>query len=67
MVEDGFLKVEFFSGLEGLKSKVFAVKPDNDYILRRFEQAGDRTLPFICEVEVDVAALLGVRAAPQEE
>jgi membrane-associated protease RseP (regulator of RpoE activity) len=66
MVEDGFLKVEFFSGLEGLKSKVFAVKPDNDYILRRFEQAGDRKLPFICEVEVDVAALLGVRAAPQE-
>jgi membrane-associated protease RseP (regulator of RpoE activity) len=66
MVEGGFLKVEFFSGIEGLKSKTFAVKPDNDYILRRFEESGDRKLPFICEVEVDVAALLGVRAAPQE-
>ncbi len=67
MVEGGFVKVDVFSGLEGMKSKHFAVKPDNDYILRRFEESGDRKLPFICEVEVDVATLLGARPAPEDE
>ncbi len=62
--------VEIRSGLTEIRSAHFDdLSPDNAYILDHFEKTGDRKWPYIREVEVDVAALLGARGsgdAPQE-
>jgi len=66
MLADGKLKVRLNPGREGeiAITPVFEVKADTALILDQFEKSGDRSLPWICKVEVDCAALLGVKVKP---
>ncbi|MCC7508089.1 MAG: PDZ domain-containing protein [Planctomycetes bacterium] len=51
------------AGSTGVKELAFAdLAPSSEFILRQYEESGDRTRPFICELEIDVAAALGVKA-----
>jgi hypothetical protein len=68
MLKGSSLEVNIFSALKELKTVKFDfMTPNNTYILRRFEETGDRRIPYICQVEIDVASELGVRKARKDD
>lgn len=61
MLLEGKLTVSL-AGSNGVKELAFTgLAPSSEFILRQFDESGDRTRPFICELEIDAAAALGVK------
>ncbi len=69
--ENGYVTVHVNRGHEVSGAVSQHVGPDNALVLEQFEQTGDRKLPWIARIEIDIKKLLDIKPepepAPQEE
>lgn len=67
MLLNGKLTVTL-AGSNGVKELVFTdLAPSSEFMLRQFDESADRSRPFICELDIDAAAALGVKAPSKSD